>query len=393
MSTVCDPHANFSYSTVLTAPSPATSGTSLTVQAGDGAKFPTGGAFNATVWPSGVQPTSTNAEIVRVTAIATDTFTITRAQENSSAVAIAVGYQIAATVTAKAATDLEASVALGAACQFRLTLTSGTPVTTGDVTAATTIYFTPYGGNAIDLANSAGLLARYTSAEMSIAVPATTSQMYDIFCFNSSGTATLELLAWTNDTTRATAVINTAVKGIYTKSGDPTRRYVGSFRTTGVSGQTEDSVSNRFLWNAYNQKRRPMSKADATASWTYVTSATIRQVRAQTSNQVAFVVGLAESPLVATYFDLAQTDNASLHAIRIGLGLDSTTAFTATQSGNTVVTTSALQNGTVAQLLAYPAVGYHFLAMLEQGDVAVTTTFYGTGTYPGVATLLASIEG
>ena len=35
----------------------------------------------------------------------------------------------------------------------RLTLTSGTPVTTNDVTAATTIYYTPYKGNAIQLYN------------------------------------------------------------------------------------------------------------------------------------------------------------------------------------------------------------------------------------------------
>jgi len=46
-----DAHKNFSYSTVLTAPSPADTGTSLVVAAGDGAKFPAV-AFNATVWPS-----------------------------------------------------------------------------------------------------------------------------------------------------------------------------------------------------------------------------------------------------------------------------------------------------------------------------------------------------
>ncbi len=95
---------NFAYSTVLTAPTPAASGTSLVVQGGDGTKFPTV-PFNATVWPVGVQPTTTNAEIVRVTAISTDTFTITRTQESTSARTIVVGDQIAATITAKALTD------------------------------------------------------------------------------------------------------------------------------------------------------------------------------------------------------------------------------------------------------------------------------------------------
>lgn len=104
-----DLHKNFSYSAVATAPSPALSGTSLVVSAGEGALFPTP-PFNATVWPSGVSPLASNAEIVRVTAISTDTFTITRAQEGSTAKSIASGYQIAATITAKTLTDVEGLV-------------------------------------------------------------------------------------------------------------------------------------------------------------------------------------------------------------------------------------------------------------------------------------------
>lgn len=103
-----DPHKNFAYSTVATAPSPATSGTSLVVAASDGAKFPTP-PFNATVWPAAAQPTAANAEIVRVTAgpPGGDTFTVTRAQESTSARAILAGDQIAATITAKTITDIE----------------------------------------------------------------------------------------------------------------------------------------------------------------------------------------------------------------------------------------------------------------------------------------------
>src|SRR3990172_6513068 len=103
---IFDAHKNFAYSTVATAPSPAASGTSLVVAAGDGAKFPTV-PFNATVWPVSVQPTTANAEIVRVTTISTDTFTITRTQESTSARTIVVGDQIAATITEKTLTDVE----------------------------------------------------------------------------------------------------------------------------------------------------------------------------------------------------------------------------------------------------------------------------------------------
>ncbi len=108
-----DAHKNFAYSTVATAPSPASSGLALSVAAGDGTKFPAV-PFNATVWPAGVQPSTANAEIVRVTLIATDTFTITRAQESTSARSIVVGDQIAATITAKTLTDVETNIGTGA---------------------------------------------------------------------------------------------------------------------------------------------------------------------------------------------------------------------------------------------------------------------------------------
>jgi hypothetical protein len=101
-----DSHKNFAYSTVATAPSPATSGTSLVVASGTGALFPTV-PFNATIWPTAVNPSATNAEIVRVTAISTDTLTITRAQESTSARTVVIGDQISATITAKTLTDVE----------------------------------------------------------------------------------------------------------------------------------------------------------------------------------------------------------------------------------------------------------------------------------------------
>jgi hypothetical protein len=101
-----DNHGNFAVSTVATAPSPATSGTSLVVATGTGALFPAI-PFNVTVWPSGANPTAANCEIVRVSWKSTDTFTISRTQESTSARTIGVGDQIALCVTAKMLTDIE----------------------------------------------------------------------------------------------------------------------------------------------------------------------------------------------------------------------------------------------------------------------------------------------
>lgn len=101
---------NLSYSLVATAPSPDDSGTSLVVTAATGTRFPAV-PFNATVWATGAMPTPANAEIVTVTLVATDTLTIVRAQEGTTARHVAIGDQIAATVTAKQLNDLDGELA------------------------------------------------------------------------------------------------------------------------------------------------------------------------------------------------------------------------------------------------------------------------------------------
>ena len=103
-----DAHKNLAYSTVLTAPSPATSGTSLVLASGGGALLPAA-PFNAVLWPTGANPLTSNAEIVRVTAIAADTLTITRTQEGTSARTVVAGDQFANAMSAKVFTDIEAA--------------------------------------------------------------------------------------------------------------------------------------------------------------------------------------------------------------------------------------------------------------------------------------------
>ena len=94
-----DAHANFATSTIATAPSPAVSGVTIVTAVGEGIRFPAP-PFNATIGPSGVVLTPANSEIVRVTARSTDTLTITRAQESSTARTVLIGDQIFAGMTA-----------------------------------------------------------------------------------------------------------------------------------------------------------------------------------------------------------------------------------------------------------------------------------------------------
>jgi hypothetical protein len=97
---------NFAITTVAVAPSPSTTGTSLTVATSAGVLFPDT-PFNATIWPIGEVPLVDNAEIVTVTNITGDVFTVTRQQESTNVRSVIVGDQIAATITAKTAHNIK----------------------------------------------------------------------------------------------------------------------------------------------------------------------------------------------------------------------------------------------------------------------------------------------
>lgn len=100
---------NFAKSTVATAPSPATTGTSLTLSSGDGSLFPdpsTDGQFNVVIKPAGEEPTTSNAEIVRVTARSGDVLTITRQQEGTSARTVVTGDEVYLAFTKKVYDDI-----------------------------------------------------------------------------------------------------------------------------------------------------------------------------------------------------------------------------------------------------------------------------------------------
>lgn len=267
----------------------------------------------------------------------------------------------------------------------RCTLTSGTAVTTSDVTAATTLYYTPFEDaahpNEIRLYDGSAAWGVFTLSELSIAVPATTSTMYDVFVYNNAGTPTLESTAWTNDTTRATALVQQ--NEVWVRSGATTRLYVCSFRTTTVSGQTEDSFLRRFVWNNYNRVVRAMRRLEGSATWTY-NSATRRQANANTANQLDVVVGLDVSMWHVTVVASVVTGSVPATAF-ISIGLDSTTADATGVLYSGRAATASDQNHLTASLVTYPGIGRHTAVWLEASD--------GTGTWYGTSVNAAGING
>lgn len=106
-----DTHRNLAISAVATPPSPATSGTSLVLSSGHGAtRVPASLPANAVICPTGTSPSPDNAEIIRVTGRSTDTLTIVRAQEGSTARTVIAGDLIYFPTTAKTFTDIETSI-------------------------------------------------------------------------------------------------------------------------------------------------------------------------------------------------------------------------------------------------------------------------------------------
>lgn len=269
-------------------------------------------------------------------------------------------------------------------CNGRLTLTTGVPVTTSDVTAAETVYFTPYKGNKVDLYDStAARWVRYKFSELSLDVP-DAAQMNDVFLYNNAGTLTLEAVAWTNDTTRATAL--TTQDGVYVKTGALGRRYLGSFySSTAGNGQTEDSFAKRYLWNYYNRVNRPMRNANETTdSWGYAT-ATLRQANANTANQLEMVVGVSEDTVRASVSSSFQNSVNNGGGV-VGIGLDSTSAnATGIQAQESQFQVGGVGVATLfAQWSGFPGVGKHFLAWLEAGNGSGTQTWFGDNGDPGV---------
>ncbi len=272
----------------------------------------------------------------------------------------------------------------------RLTLTTAVPVTTSDVTAATTIYYTPYRGNRIAVYTGSAWTIR-TFSEMSITAAGgeftVTSRVYDLFFDYNDGTPVLRAHPWTNDTTRATALI--MQDGVLVKTGDTQQRYIGSVYKN-ASDQFTDSVLLRHLWNKDNRVLRQVRATEDADSWAYAT-ASYRQMNGDTANQIEVLVGLAEEAIDLTGAGLMTDASSGSTLAAVAIGEDSvTTRHTSCigGGGSAPATASAEFVPLTVRLTTIPAVGRHYYAALEYGHT--NATFYGDN---GGAVILNGIAG
>lgn len=246
----------------------------------------------------------------------------------------------------------------------RLTLTSGTPVTTSDVTGATSVYYTPYVSNVISLWTG----ARWQPIEFSETTLAlgtlTSGKPYDVFGYLSSGALALESLAWTNDTTRATAI--TIQDGRYAKSGAKDRLYLGTFYTTATT-TTEDSAAKRYLFNAYNRARK-RGYVTQTSVHTYTTGSW-REWNGG-STRVGFISGLG-AEVVEAILQATGTLAASSWG-RIGIGVNSTTVIQNTFECQAYAPNTSEFPSITVSANGSSSVGLNYCAALQWGISGVT---------------------
>lgn len=244
-----------------------------------------------------------------------------------------------------------------------------------------TIYLSPYVGNTIGLYSN-NAWGTYTGGEVTVTLSALTSGLaYDVFAYNNGGAPALDSpVAWTNGTTRATAL--SRLNGVWVKSTDNTRRYVGTFYTTSATttadhaGGAQTQIPGlRYLWNVANRIRSKATYTDMSAPWTYST-ATVRQADGASTDKVQFVVGLSEDDIIATLV-VSGRSNASGNAT-VGIGVDSTTAYvTDGYFPQISVASTADFLPAVAQWNGRLTPGYHFISWLENDNDASGAVFAG----------------
>ena len=272
-----------------------------------------------------------------------------------------------------------ASYAPGRQSGGRLCISTGAPA--GDANLSTSIYFTPYKHNIIWLCDVVGTWTSYKFTEINFALGSgmTAGLPYDIFIYYNSGALTMERVAWSTTTARASAIARQ--DGVWVKSSAINRRYLGTFVPASATAAV-DNKTNRYLWNVENRIPRVMRAVESTDSWTY-TTATMRQVRGDSANQLNFVRGLDEDPVEATAASAAS--NANNCTVATAIGLDST-AIRATDSVGAYYTIPAgLLNGGTSHYRGLPGIGLHYLSWLEYSAASGTTTWYGDNGTPDIS--------
>lgn len=301
--------------------------------------------------------------------------------------------------------------------QGRLTLTTGTPVLSSDVVAATTVYYTAYNGNLVPVYDGASFVLRSFPSDLALTLNSNhvAGAHYDVFTYWDGAalqiatgpawnTATASLGArgagaGTTEITRTNGLLvnrhdMSFRNGSTTGTIDVNRgTFLGSIYMDGSAGQVTCHVSygqsrKWGVWNAYNRRIIKLLAGDPTATWSYTTDA-LRAANGAAANCLDIFSGLPEEWFDIEYSIFASGNLASNKYFnpRVGIGYNSATvasgklgrAGTNTDSGNVI---NILPSVTVtAKYDAVPTIGYNRITALEGNATSDNVTWNGTSSY------------
>lgn len=263
----------------------------------------------------------------------------------------------------------------------RLSLSSGTPVTSTDVVAATSLYYTEYQSNLVLLPYRAGKWEAFELPKGPSGVheiradflanspwALANATVYDVFVtLGQDGPKLVRGPAWSSATARAAALARH--DGVFALGINPLWVYVGTIYAS-AANQCEDSVAKRFVWNMYNRVDRLLSK-QVTDVHTYST-ATWRQFNSVATNQIEYVCGAAEDCMTMLISGLVLGSGTNM---QMSWANDATNTSSALNPWPCIYS-PAVQEAVIEGNTQASSIGYHYIAAVEYG-AAGGPTFYG----------------
>lgn len=211
---------------------------------------------------------------------------------------------------------------------IRIYAATGKPLGQGTASNIGSLYVGPTNfGNVLplyDTVNSRWVWITLTT-ETTISLSGKTAGMYDVFAYvdGSGPSYGYELTAWTNSTTRASAI--TTRNGIWVKSSDNSRRLLGSVYLD-ATGQSQWTATKRYICNVNSPIPVTAIFEDAT-SHNYSTG-TIRAWNNTSSNKIEYVISDPNGSRVCLISWAGITSNTAGSGAYAGFGDDTTSSIT-----------------------------------------------------------------
>jgi len=225
--------------------------------------------------------------------------------------------------------------------------------------AFTAVNFAPVGGDLIALYTGSAWVLRSASGVSYTLAGHTAGTPFDVFASWSGSVVVLEAVNWTSATVRAVALAKQ--NGVWVKSGDATRRYLGSVRprsATTYRVQRFNAVSTGSVgidyFNENLRKQTAIQLTDTVANQAYST-ATWRQWAASANAQIDTIAGLPGDPVSITAMASANTSNTTttISFPLIGIGVNNATPVGArTMEGISRIASAPFDMSTISAAIA-----------------------------------------